>query len=130
MTSKRDVIERIGGLDRMREVLRDFYDQLFDDMLVGFFFQGRDKKKLIERQLQFTARAFGAEIVYEGKSMPDAHGPLPPILPGHFDRRHRLLEEALRRHALPEDAIEVWLAYDKSFRRAVLGAKAGLKKPA
>lgn len=119
----------VGGLARMREVLRDFYDCLFEDMLVGFFFQGRDKELLIERQLQFTARAFGADVVYEGKSMPDAHAPLPPILPGHFDRRHRLLEETLRKHALPVDAIDAWLQYDKSFRRAVLGAKAGLRKP-
>ena len=123
-----DVVALVGGLDGMRVILRDFYDRLFTDIIVGFFFAGRDKAQLVEHQLRFTARALGADVVYEGRSMPDAHAGLPPILQGHFDRRHKVLEDVLRAHGVPEAAREAWLAYDRSFRRAVLGAKASLRK--
>lgn len=124
-----DWVERMGGIDVVRAVLRDFYDRLFADPLVGFFFAGRDKPTLIERQLEFTARALGHDIAYAGRSMPEAHAGLPPILPGHFDRRHALLAAAVAAHAVPAAARDAWLAYDRSFRRAVLGAHAGLRKP-
>jgi truncated hemoglobin YjbI len=113
----------------MRVILRDFYDRLFVDLIVGFFFTGRDKPRLVEHQLHFTARALGADVVYSGRPMPEAHAGLPPILDGHFDRRHKLLGDVLREHAVPDAARDAWLAYDRSFRRAVLGAKASLRKP-
>jgi len=124
-----DVVALVGGLDAMRVILRDFYDRLFVDLIVGFFFAGRDKAQLVEHQLHFTARALGADVVYTGRSMPDAHAGLPPILQGHFDRRHKLLGDVLRAHAVPAAARDAWLDYDRSFRRAVLGAKASLRKP-
>jgi truncated hemoglobin YjbI len=115
-----DVVAAAGGLEGMRVILRDFYDRLFVDPMVGFFFAGRDKARLVELQLQFTARALGADVVYEGRPMPEAHAGLPPILPGHFDRRHKLLADVLAAHGVPDEAREAWLAYDRSFRRAVL----------
>ncbi len=113
------VVERVGGLDAMRVILRDFYDRLFVDPMIGFFFAGRDKALLVERQLQFTAAALGGDIVYEGKPIPEAHAAL-PILPGHFDRRHKLLGDVLDAHGVDAEAREAWLAFDRSFRRAVL----------
>lgn len=124
-----DVVALVGGLDAMRDILRDFYDRLFTDLIVGFFFAGRDKAQLVEHQLRFTARALGSDVLYEGRSMPDAHAGLPPILQGHFDRRHKLLGDVLRERGVPDAARDAWLAYDRSFRRAVLGAKASLRKP-
>lgn len=115
-----DFFERLGGEDRARAIFRDLYDKLFADLLVGFFFAGKDKALLIERQLEFTARSLGANVAYHGKSMPEAHAPLPPILPGHFDRRHKLLADVLSAHGVDDELREAWLAYDKSFKRAVV----------
>ena len=84
----------MGGEPALRAVLRTLYDRLFDDLMVGFLFAGKDKERLIEHQLWFTARFLGGPSRYEGKSIPDAHAAL-PLLPGHFDRRHHLLAEAL-----------------------------------
>ena len=33
----------LGGEPALRAVLRTLYDRLFDDLLVGFLFAGRDK---------------------------------------------------------------------------------------
>ena len=109
----------LGGEPVLRAVLRTLYDRLFDDRMVGFLFAGKDKERLIEHQLWFTARFLGGPSRYEGKSIPDAHAAL-PLLKGHFDRRHHLLKQALAEHAVPEHVSAEWLRIDESLRSAVL----------
>ena len=118
-----DVVAAVGGLEAMRAILRDLYARLAADLMIGFFFQGRDLDRLVDHQLRFTARSLGADVIYEGRPIPEAHAALPPILPGHFDRRHALLAKVLADHAAPGDARDAWLAYDRSFRRAVLASR-------
>jgi hemoglobin len=115
--------EAIGGEAAVRAVLQTLYDQLFVDPIVGFLFEGRDKAHLVEQQLAFTCRFLGGPQRYTGKPLPEAHASL-PLLPGHFDRRHRLLELALERHAVPPAVRKVWLDVDESLRGSVLAAGA------
>jgi truncated hemoglobin YjbI len=109
----------MGGEPALRAVLRTLYDRLFDDVMVGFLFAGKDKERLIEHQVWFTARFLGGPSRYEGKSLPDAHAAL-PLLPGHFDRRHHLLKQALSAHAVPPAVATEWLRVDASLKTAVL----------
>lgn len=109
----------MGGEPALRAVLRTLYDRLFDDLMVGFLFAGKDKEQLILHQLWFTARFLGGPSRYTGRSLPDAHAAL-PLLPGHFDRRHHLLAQALREHHVPEHVEREWLRVDQSLRTAVL----------
>lgn len=109
----------MGGEPALRAVLRTLYDRLFADLMVGFLFAGKDKEQLIEHQLWFTARFLGGPSHYTGRSLPDAHAAL-PLLPGHFDRRHHLLAQALAEHRVPEHVATEWLRVDQSLRTAVL----------
>jgi truncated hemoglobin YjbI len=111
--------DEAGGEEGIRKILRTLYDRLFEDVMVGFLFAGKDKEKLIELQLWFTARFLGGPSRYEGKSIPDAHASL-PILSGHFDRRHHLLRQALEAHHAPEAVVREWLRVDESLRTAVI----------
>ena len=122
----------IGGDDGIRAVLETLYDQLFEDMMVGFLFAGRDKAHLIEQQLRFTARFLGGPSRYDGKPLPEAHAHL-PLLPGHFDRRHHLLRLALEKHEVVPHVAAAWLKIDKSLKTSVLAsgeeARALARKP-
>lgn len=120
------LFEEIGGEAGLRRVLQTLYDRLFDDVMVGFLFAGKDKAKLIEHQLWFTARFLGGPSRYEGRSLPDAHAAL-PILPGHFDRRHHLLREALEEHNVPAAVRDEWLRVDQSLRHAVIKSGAAAR---
>lgn len=111
--------EDMGGEPALRAVLRDLYDRLFDDVMIGFLFAGKDKDKLIEHQLWFTAKFLGGPSRYEGKSIPDAHAKV-PILKGHFERRHHLLRQVLDAHAVPAHVRDEWLRVDASLRTAVM----------
>ena len=109
----------LGGEEALRRVLRTLYDRLFDDLMIGFLFAGKDKEQLIEHQVWFTAKFLGGPSRYEGRSIPDAHAAI-PILPGHFDRRHQILKEVLEEHHVPAHVRDEWLRVDQSLRYAVI----------
>jgi truncated hemoglobin YjbI len=119
----RDRLEAVQGAlrgpEHLDSLLQDFYQRMADDLMIGFFFAGKDIALIARKQGDFLKRALGMSSSYQGKAPADAHGNLPPILPGHFDRRLRLLEETLRQHQLPEDAIQAWLGFENAFRKAI-----------
>jgi hemoglobin len=113
--------EVIGGEVPVRAVVRSLYDKLFDDPMVGFLFAGKDKAHIVEQQVAFTCAFLGGPQRYLGKPLPEAHAAL-PLLPGHFDRRHRLLEQVLSEERVPESVRLIWLRIDESLRPSVLAA--------
>lgn len=113
--------EFIGGEGRVREVIQALYDRLFDDPMIGFLFEGKDKAHIVAQQVAFTCRFLGGPQVYEGLPLPTAHAKL-PLLPGHFDRRHRLLEQVLGEREVPADVKRVWLQIDQALRPSVLAS--------
>ena len=113
--------EAVGGEANVRAVLTTLYDQLFDDPIVGFLFRGKDKAHILEQQVAFTCRFLGGPQRYEGKPLPEAHASL-PLLPGHFARRHYLLEQTLERHNVSETVRRAWLRIDEGLRTSVLAA--------
>ena len=118
--------DRAGGLAGVRAVIQSLYDVLLDDFLVGFLFDGKDKARLVELQTAFTCAFLGGPERYTGKSLPEAHAAL-PLLPGHFDRRHHLLEQVLTRHGMPREVREEWLRIDEALRLSVLAAGASAR---
>ena len=92
-------------------------------------FEGRDKGHIVEAQVSFTCGFLGGPQKYTGRSLPEAHAKL-PLLPGHFDRRHRLLEEVLRAEGVPDGVTNVWLRIDETLRPSVLAAGEGARRVA
>jgi hemoglobin len=115
--------EALGGPDALQSLLEDLYTRLYADLMIGFFFAPHDRAALIAHQRDYLMAHLGRRPQrYTGRPLREAHAHL-PILPGHFDRRHALLAKVLADHAVPGDARDAWLAYDRSFRRAVLASR-------
>ena len=111
-------IEKIGGPDALERVLNDFYKTLSLDILVGFFFTGKDLTKIAHQQAHFILKSVGLGQ-YKGLHPKDAHLKIAPILKGHFDRRLRVLEDHLRKTGLSEDEIRNWVGFENAFRNVV-----------
>lgn len=111
--------ERAGGEAAIRELVSKLYEKLFDDLMVGFLFQGHDRARIIEQQTIFTSRMLGADVVYTGKPLPEAHAQS-PILPAHFDRRHLLLRQVLEASTLDPSVKDAWLRLDLALRPVIL----------
>jgi truncated hemoglobin YjbI len=101
------------------EIMERFYDALFSDLMIGFFFTGKDKAALIEAQSRFTRAALGGGGAWEGPSMVRVHKPL-KIFSGQFFRRHQILKEVLESSALPEELREAWLALDLNLKNLIV----------
>jgi hemoglobin len=113
--------DAIGGEAQVRGVLQTLYDRLFEDPIVGFLFEGKDKAHIVEQQVAFTCRFLGGPQSYAGKPLPEAHASL-PLLAGHFDRRHWVLKQVLEEQGLPEEVRSTWLRIDSALKTSVLAA--------
>ena len=113
------IYRHVGGEDGLRKILRDFYQRMSQDILIGFFFSGKDLNSIAEMQKAFLMRAMGATPSYSGQPPAKAHDSLAPILSGHFDRRLRILEQTLADHGVRAEDIRTWIAFEEAFRGAV-----------
>ena len=97
-----------GGSDGIRQFIQTFYDQMFDDVMIGFFFRNADKQRLVEKEVELVCRMLGHTVRYTGKPIRAAHAKH-PIMGGHFERRWTLLKGAMSHHGVPlqvQQAIE------------------------
>lgn len=115
-----NVIEEVGGRERMETLMRRFYDRLFDDVIIGFFFADSDKEELVQSQIDYVHAHIGDRSgTYDGPSIRNAHADQ-PIMRGHFDRRHQILRETLEEFDVPDHVRQAWLGLDQSMREMVL----------
>jgi hemoglobin len=114
----RPLWERAGGEAGIRAVLADFYEHVFDDLMIGFHFRASDKARLIDKECELTLAALGADVAYSGRPVAALHLPL-RIMGGHFRRRRKLLADAIDRAGLPPDVRDAWLAHTDALRGEV-----------
>jgi hemoglobin len=106
--------DRIGE-EKLRAVVRDFYERVFADAMIGFLFAGKNKERLVAKEWELVASLLGAPVGYTGRSMSEAHARV-PITGGHFDRRLVLLEETLEAHQVDPEVRRRWLDHARSLR--------------
>jgi hemoglobin len=111
------LFDRIGD-DKLRAVLETFYDAVFADVMIGFFFRGKDKARLVDKEWELVASHLGAPVRYSGRPLAEAHA-AHPILGGHFERRLQLLREAMAAHGVDPDVREAWIAHTIALRPLV-----------
>lgn len=112
--------QNIGSTDRLLAILKAFYQSMSQDVMIGFFFDGKDTDQIAQQQSAFLLKAMGAQSEYTGKAPGRAHDQIAPILPGHFDRRMVILEQTLKQQGLSAEDIRTWIDFEKAFRDAVI----------
>jgi hemoglobin len=115
--------EQIGGEQALRAVVDDFVDRVFDDIMIGFFFRGVDRRRIKELEFQHAAEYLGG-AAYRGRPLPEAHAKH-RILGGQFARRKELLRQTLADHRVPDAIAAAWLAHTESLRAQITGDPAG-----
>ena len=89
--------------------------------MIGYLFVGQDLERLVNRELEWTARAVGADIDYQGQPLARAHQ-RHPIRRGHFHRRNQLLLESVEACGLPPEVSLWWRAHSAALESAILGS--------
>jgi truncated hemoglobin YjbI len=109
---------RVGGEPVVRAVVDRFVDRCFEDRIIGFLFQGRDRDALKRHELAHTAVLLGADVTYEGRPVAAVHRPM-RINAGQFRRRLAILRQEILREGLSEELVEAWLAPQRRMERLV-----------
>lgn len=110
------------GPDRLRAVVVDFYQRVFDDVMIGFMFVGKNRQHLIEREYEFTAHFLGGPVVYTGRPIKEAHAKT-PIFGGHFERRLQILRNTMADHQIDAAVVASIVEHQQALRALVTGDK-------
>jgi truncated hemoglobin YjbI len=114
-----DLYIKAGKEEGLSKILLRFYEKMSQDILIGYFFNGKNLREIAAKQKEFLMKTWGVTASYTGKPPAKAHQNLPQILKGHFDRRLVLLEETLREFGLGDNEIKTWVNFENKFRNAV-----------
>ncbi len=114
------LFEKLGGESALRDIIGEFIDRVFADVMIGFFFRDADKGRIKDKEYELAAQFLGAGIEYTGRALRPAHSKH-KIFGGHFMRRKKILEDVLREKGAPEEVIVAWLADTESQRDQVTG---------
>lgn len=113
------ILAAVGGEWGLRAIIHDFVDRMVDDDMIGFYFEETDIPRLRQKEYEMTARFLGIPVEYTGKPLRPTHQPF-RITGGHFDRRRKILAEALERAQVPQTLREHWLRHVDQLRSAVI----------
>lgn len=106
------------GEERLRSIIADFVDRIFDDVMIGFFFRHADRERIKAKEFEFAAAHLGGPVAYTGRPIDKAHR-AHPIMGGQFMRRLQILRQVLEEHGVPEPIREHWLRHTESLRPQV-----------
>lgn len=115
------LLSELGGEARLRRIVDDFMDRVFEDMMIGFFFAKADRARIKQKEFELAASHLGGPndtVKYTGRPLPEAHA-AHAITGGHFMRRLQILKETLAAHQVPEHVAAAWLAHNEKLRPAI-----------
>jgi truncated hemoglobin YjbI len=115
----RGLVGRLGGPERLRDILSVLYDRLAADPWLGFFFDQKDLVAVRDGQHAFLMRAFQEVERFTGRHPSLAHRDLAPIRKGQFDRRITILRDVLQEAGVDGLDIEAWVKVEEGMRGVV-----------
>jgi hemoglobin len=110
--------ERLGGEQGLRELVTAFVDRVFEDSIIGFFFVGKDRSRIIEKELEHAVAHLGGPQAYTGRSLDRVHQPL-RINAGQFRRRLAILRKVLAEHGADEAVAQRWIDHDTALLESI-----------
>ena len=112
------LFEKLGGENRLREIIDTFIDRVFEDRMIGFFFRNADKRRIKELEYQLAAGYLGADVEYRGQPLAKVHANH-PIMGGHFARRRQILSETLDFFKVAAEIKSVILEHTDALRHQI-----------
>lgn len=116
---KQTLFDAVGGLPKLQQVHKRFYDKVYAHPWLGQFFEGHSQSAIENRQTTFMAWKMGGKIDYMGKDVRLVHE-IMYIAPELLDLRSRLLDESIRECGVPDDLRRRWLRIDNAFGKSLV----------
>lgn len=112
------LFEQIGGEPVLRAIIDRFVDRLFEDRIIGFLFEGKDRERIRRHEYEHAAASLGAPVAYGGRPIVGLHRPL-RINAGQFRRRLAILRQEMEKAGVPEEVRLQWNASQERLLPAI-----------
>lgn len=109
----------LGGVSRVRDILTDFYAEVYRDARLAPYFGAVTMVRAIEKQTSFLHQLMTGERVFFGDRPRNAHHWM-VVGDALFDHRQALMVAVLRRHDLSEGQIARWTRFELHYRRDIV----------
>ena len=120
MNVKTSLFERVGGFAKVRLIVSEFYDRLFDSDQLRPYFEDIDVPRLIDHQTKFVSALMGGPAAFTNDHLSRAHGRL-GITSEEYDEMAELFRETLEDFDVPEADVDRLHAHLLSLREHVMG---------
>jgi hemoglobin len=112
-TSSDSDFERLGGEAGLRALVQAFVDRVFSDTIIGFHFAGKDKDRIVEKEIEHARLHLGGGGAYTGREIGAVHQPLKINL-GQFRRRLAILRKVLDDAGVEPEVRDRWIAHNQA----------------
>lgn len=114
--------ERLGGEAALQGHVAAYVDRFFQDLIIGFFFEGKDRDRIVRFETQLAASHLGGPQSYEGRPLGATHAAL-RINAGHFRRRLAILRHVLAERGVPSEVIDHWITFERGLEAVVTNGR-------
>ena len=104
------LFDELGGQPALVAIIDRFVDRIFEDTMIGFLFAGVSKARLKRLEYEFAAQHLGADVVYSGRPISEAHRKH-RIMGGQFRRRLVILQETLAEFRVSAHIVDHWVQH-------------------
>ncbi len=104
--------------EELNDLVRAFVERMASDLIIWFFFEGRDLERIIGHERELLRGHLGERGSYTGRALDRVHQPL-GINKGHFRRRHAILRNVCRERGHNEALIERWIEREQQLESMI-----------
>ena len=112
----------LGEGELLKDILEDFYTNVFQDDLLKPFFKGVTKNHVIGKQFAFLKQYYTGEDIYFGDRPRNAHHWM-VISHELFDHREKLFRNSCVRCGLQEPFLSQLLMLNESYRKTIVKSR-------
>lgn len=117
-----EIWQQLDDGAKVRTVLIDFYDRVYEDERLAPFFANVSKTRLVEKQFSFMKYLFTREHVHFGQRPRNLHHWM-VISDDLMDHRRRIMDDTFKDHGLTDEQRHVWHQYEEKFRPDIVKDK-------
>lgn len=113
------LFERVGGQNRIGEMVEDFYSNIMKDDSLSSFFQNIDMDKQKNHQTHFLSFVMGGPNQYSGRTLAKAHEGV-NATGEHFDSIIGHLQTTMEKHQMSKEEIDSVLKSIAQYKRDIV----------
>ena len=113
------IFRRYGGLERVSELVMDFYDRVLASDRLAPFFAGADMRRLIEHQARYISAVMDGPASYTPQQLREVHAHL-AISGADFDEMLRHFRAAMEEKGYAPEDTETVLRRLAALRRVIV----------